>query len=85
MVPSAQSQARGHGEGGGVQYQTLNSEIAHILGREVGVAFFADFEGDFPFVTQIMVVVSNVFQIKYVFFGFLQLHCDCFLKLSACF
>ena len=69
VVPPSQSQGRGHGEGGGVQYQTLNSEIAHILGREVGVAFFADFEGDFPFVTQIMVVVSNVFQkIKYVFF-----------------
>ena len=33
---STQSQGRGHGEGGGVQYQTLNSEIAHILGREVG-------------------------------------------------
>ena len=39
VVPPSQSQGRGHGEGGGVQYQTLNSEIAHILGREVGVIF----------------------------------------------
>ena len=42
VVPPSQSQGRGHGEGGGVQYQTLNSEIAHILGREVGAELRSD-------------------------------------------
>ena len=31
---SAQSQGRGHGEGGGVQYQTLNSEIEEVFGED---------------------------------------------------
>ena len=31
---STQSQGRGHGEGGGVQYQTLNSGIEELFGEE---------------------------------------------------
>ena len=31
---SAQSQGRGHGEGGGVQYQTLNSDIEERFGED---------------------------------------------------
>ena len=31
---SAQSQGRGHGEGGGVQYQTLSSEIEELFGED---------------------------------------------------
>lgn len=30
----AQSQGRGHGEGGGVQYQTLSSEIEELFGED---------------------------------------------------
>ena len=34
VVPPSQSQGRGHGEGGGVQYQTLNSDIEERFGED---------------------------------------------------
>ena len=38
---STQSQGRGHGEGGGVQYQTLNSELEELFRQEAsGGNFF---------------------------------------------
>ena len=45
-VPT-QSQGRGHGEGGGVQYQTLNSELEELFRQEASWGQFFLQDADF--------------------------------------
>ena len=44
---STQSQGRGHGEGGGVQYQTLNSELEELFRQEASWGQFFLQDADF--------------------------------------